>query len=391
MCSVTTKLPTHLKLKYENSKISIYDGNENIAKATDLISEGTGSRSFVYKIMCNGPNGVFSIIAKIQKSKGERLEGLVYEKMIYSLMTKIVDSGVCPFRLRCYKMFEPTNILITETFSNMIDLGQLLKTFHENANNYHADDCYNILIQILYAIEVNYRVGIRHNDLHMNNIMIHFCPFRETKKLLYLNREKDSKKTLTMENCSFIVKFFDNDRATKLKPKNMNVNNIYQKSYNPKPVLNLFPWHEPAVYTEKLDMFKIMQHIRDESLSPLLNELLKSLNVSFSKSEKKKKSMAHGRKNFMKYHLVTNKQVRKEPLAIQCSNAKTSNDACTSFGKRGHFSSTFSSTFPSWLDELNSPEEALMILATKPHRFTKTNSSVVVGDMSKLYVKRRIS
>jgi len=371
-----------LKFKYENSKISIYEGNKNIARNTDLISKGTGSKSFVYKVVCNGSNGIFHVVAKVQKDKGNRLAGLQYEKMIYSLMTKLVDSNVCPFRLRSYNMSEPSNILITETFSNMIDLGEYLDHLKQKVDSFHNLDCHNLLIQILYAIEVNYRIGVRHNDLHLHNVMIQFCS-RKTKNLIYLNRKKNTQTTLTMNNCSFMVKLFDNDRVTKLKSKNENVNNLYQSSYNPRAVLKLFPWHEPAVYTEKLDMFKIMQHIRDDSVSPYMTKLLTNLKVSFSKKMKKKKSMLHGESNFMKYHLVTDPMVRKEPLAVRCSNSTEPNDACT----MGNLMA--SPTFPKWLDELNSTEQALNILANSQPK-SKISRSSIMGDMSKLYVKRKL-
>jgi hypothetical protein len=381
MCSVTKPLPNNLKLKYEKRNIEIYEGNEDIVINTNIISKETGSRSFVYKIMCNGSKGLFPVVAKVQKSKGERLQGLRYEKLVYSLMTKLVDAGVCPFRLRSYDMFEPENILVTETFENMIDLGDFLDNFH-HFSVYHTDDCYNILIQILYAIEVNYRVGIRHNDLHVHNVMILFCPTRQTKKINYLNRDKIERKSIFMYNCSFMIKFFDNDRVTKLGAKNKNVNSVYRKDYDPKPVLNLFPWHEPAVYTEKLDLFKIMQHIRDDSKSPILNRVIESLNVSFSKSEKKKKALLHGTKNFMRYHLVTTPNIRKEPLARKCSVAKPG-DACA----MGNITSN--TKFPKWLDDFNSSEKALMILLKSQPKST-SNKPVLIGDISKLYVKMKL-
>jgi len=184
-----------------------------------------------------------------------------------------------------------------------------------------------------------------------------------------------------MNNCSFLVKLFDNDRVTKLRAKNKNISNTYQETYDSKPVLNLFPWHEPSVYTEKLDLFKVMQHIRDGSRSNYLTSLVYSLNVSLSKSEKMKKSIFHGKNNFLKYHLVTDPYVRKEPLAAQCSVAKSGN-ACTVANVQT------SMQFPSWLDDFNSSEEALMMIAqyqnkpkTKPWK---------VGDISKLYVKLKI-
>jgi len=402
MCTVSKPLPTNLKLKYENRKISIYNGNKDIVVKSKILSKGTGSRSFVYKMICKRSNGFFPVVAKIQKSKGERLAGLQYEKIIYSLMTKIVDSGVCPFRLRSYDMSEPPNVLITETFENMIDLGYFLDNFVESSSRkYHIDDCRNLLIQLLYAIEVNYRVGIRHNDLHVHNIMIQYCK-RADKKLVYLDRTKTMKRPIFMNNCSFSVKLFDNDRVTKLRAKNKNVSNTYQVTYDSKPVLNLFPWHEPSVYTEKLDLFKIMQHIRDGSRSNYLTKLVASLNVSLSKSEKKKKSTLHGQKNFLRYHLVTDPYVRKEPLAARCSVTKDGN-ACTStlsvlpepVGSWKPVSTpslvasrTASIQFPNWLENFNSSEGALMMISQSQSK-PKTKP-LIVGDISKLYVKRKI-
>lgn len=388
-CNVVKPLPTNLKVKLEGpgpekNKISIYQGNKNIVSKTDLISEQTGSRSFVYRITCKGLKGEFQLVAKVQnpKAKWERLEGLKYEKMVYSLMTKIVDSGVCPFRLRSYdKIDQPKHILITETFDNMVDLSKFLNEFKNNKD--HESDCYNLLIQILYAIEVNYRIGIRHNDLHAHNVMILFCDTGH-KKLTYLSRNKDKKTTILMHNCRFIVKFFDNDRVTKLSAKNGNINDTYHNNYDPKPVLDLFPWHQPSVYTEKLDLFKIMQHIRDDTKSIILKNLVKSLNVSLSESEKYEISKFHGQNNFLRYHLVTAKSKRQEPLAARCSRTKSS-DACTTKNIRT------SSTFPKWLDNMNSSEKALMMIANLTKRFgsrVKGKTYTEVGDISKLYVKR---
>lgn len=380
MCSVTKPLPNNLKLKYENRRISIHNGNKDIVVKSEIISKGTGSRSFVYKIVCKGSNGFFPVVAKIQKSRGERLAGLQYEKMIYSLMTKIVDSGVCPFRLRSYNMSEPSSVLVTETFDDMIDLGSFLDNFVENGSKYHIDDCRNLLIQILYAIEVNYRVGIRHNDLHVHNIMIQYCK-RADRKLVYLNRNKSKRIPIFMNNCGFLVKLFDNDRVTKLAAKNNNVNKFYQEKYDSKPVLNLFPWHEPSVYTEKFDLWKIMQHIRDDSNSDYLTELVSSLNVSLGKEEKRMKSSIHGQKNFLRYHLVTDPYVRKEPRAARCSVVKFGN-ACTTS------TNVHDSKFPNWLNDLNSSEKALMMISQYQNK-PKTKP-LVLGDISKLYVKRKI-
>ena len=379
MCSTLKPLSTNLTFKYD-SNITILEGGYNITKSSRLISKGTGSKSFVYKIQCNGSTGLFSVVVKIQNdSKKERLEGLKYEKMVYKLMTKVVDAGVCPFRLRAYQMSEPSNVLVTETYNDMIDLKEFLDTLNKRPDI--KNDCYNLLVQLLYAIEVNFRLGIRHNDLHEHNIMIKKCT-PETKTLLYLNRNKDKETLISMQNCSFLVKMFDNDRVTKLSPKNKQIKHTYHGSFDSKPVLNLFPWHEPAVYTEKFDLFKIMQHIQDDSKSSYLSGLLSSLHVSFPYHIKKRLSKEHGSTNFMRYHLVTNKtRDRKEPFAESC-NFTRKNVACTV----GPVTSIPS--FPMWLDHLNSSEAALLLLVDKKrnHRI-KDFKKTLIGNMTKMYVR----
>ena len=46
MCSVTKPLPTNLKLKYENRKISIYNGNKDIVVKSELISKEIDNKDF---------------------------------------------------------------------------------------------------------------------------------------------------------------------------------------------------------------------------------------------------------------------------------------------------------------------------------------------------------
>ena len=299
-------------------------------------------------------------------------------------MTKIVDSKVCPFRLRRYYMSEPSNVLLTESFFDIIDLAAFLKKFDGRGES-HVNDCHNLLVQILYALEVNYRLGIRHNDLHLHNVMIQFCD-NSDKVLKYLTRNKVLKKNILMKNCTFMIKLFDNDRVTKLEPKNELVDSkTFWKEIDSRPVLNLFPWHEPSVYTEKLDLFKIMQHIREDTKSHKLKKMIIDLHVSLSQSTKQKLSLMHGRNNFMNYHLVTVKNKRKEPFAVLCNDVKN-NVACTKDKSYIRVPS-----FPKWLDDFNSSEQAIMTLSAYTHVQKLKKNHIVVGDMSKLYNSERRS
>jgi hypothetical protein len=382
MCSELKPLRNDLSLSYRNKQISVFENNINIVTNTKLISSNSGSEAFVYKISCSGRNGSFSIAAKIHHFNNNKnvLEGLKYEKRMYKIMTLLVDSKVCSFRLRSYNMAEPTNILITETFENMVSLRDFLRKFYAYEDlEIHKQDCHNLLVQILYALEVNYRIGYRHNDLHTNNIMIKICP-PETKKIIYLSRQTKNKTNIFMKQCSFIVKLFDNDRATKLKPKNHLVKSSFEQRFDPKPVLNLFPWHEPLVYTEKLDLFHIMQDIRESTLSDQLYQLLSSLNISLSKIDKRRVSRSYKKSYFDNYQLVVNKHFKKEPLAIHCKNAKKNDVACI----MNHI--PFTSNFPLWLDQFDSSEQALMNLTKIFKSKVEPNKKVkIVANMSNLY------
>ena len=50
---------------------------------------------------------------------------------------------------------------------------------------------------------------------------------------------------------------------------------------------------------------------------------------------------------------------------------------------------TLNPNFPKWLDDLNSSEKALMILSESQPK-SKSNNSVLIGDISKLYVKMKL-
>lgn len=369
-------LPANLTFEYNtdipNDTPRVLSGKKNIVLGTPtLLSKDTGSKAFVYKIQCSLGKKRFFVVYKVQKIKSkEALDGLKYEKSIYKLMNELVASGVCPFRLRSYDMQEPENVLITESPVKMTELGNFLPVMMEGTNKNHIHDCNNLVTQILYALEVNYRVGIRHNDLHLHNLMVVRCG-KSDKGIVYLNRDKDKKITINLKECRFIVKIFDNDRVTKLSSVNLHIPSRLRREINPSPVLKLFPWHEPSVFTEKLDLFKIMQHLRDVSTSSLyMQTLLHVLNISLSPEKKAQISLQHGEKNFMRYHLVTEHSVRREasqlPKWLKLFN--TSNDAIL------EMSTIIKKPLGSPVKSLGSP------VKSNPIR------SVKIADLSLLYV-----
>lgn len=364
MCDNLKKLPQNLRFVVRSGQMFVFDGQDDIALHYKLISNDTGSGAFVYKIYCQGQNGLFPVVAKIQTSRDQKkLTSLQYEKKMYDVMTKLVDSRICPFRLRRYDMKEPSQVLLTETFENMVSLARfmdnhLVRTNHIN----HKYDCYNLLVQLLYAIEINFRIGLRHNDLHECNIMVQLCTPRENH-LLYLTRDKTTETLITMQRCSFLIKMFDNDRTTKLQPKNNKIVSNYQQYVNSSPVTNLWPFYEPSVYSNKFDLFNIMQYVRNNVKSRYMKSILEPLNVSLKQSELIAQATRYNNvrkgKQLLKYHLVKNERKNREPAFV-----------------------------PSWLDKMNSTEKALLQL-TKGGKSTPKTRTNLVGNMKKLYAAKK--
>jgi len=328
-----------------------------VSSALQLIAgQDTGSRSFVYKMRIK-QGATFSVVAKIQTGLSRaRRNGLRYEKQMYRLMTELVDIGVCPFRLRSYDMNEPENVLITETYDDMQELRSFLSTLTPERDRNYRMHGVMLLVQILYALEVNYRLGLRHNDLHLSNVMVKRCP-KTTIEIRYVTRNRRQKSTICMVDCPFKVLIFDNDRVTKLRAKpGVVAKNSLLSAYNPTPVLALFPWHQPSLNTEKLNMFKVMQHIRNEARTSHLRNLTTRLKIAIGTRNKENTARKHGESDFMKYHLVTiGAGQRKEP-----------------------------SQLPPWLSAFSSSEDALLNLA----RFfpsASTRKKGIVADMSRLY------
>lgn len=404
MCAPLEKLRTDLRCVYTplvseslapRRPLSIYERargargarveERDIVRKTTLITKRTGSMSFVYKVVCRPSTGApFSLFAKVQNTPGAEFRGLEHEKVVYGLMTKVVDYGICPFRLRSYEMLEAPNVLLTETFDDMVELREYVRHhLHPKDRKHHARDCRNLLIQILYAIEVNFRLGVRHNDMHLSNMMVQFCPARRTSGLYYVSRKKDWGQTILMRDCNVRLKIFDWDRGTKQVPKNAAVKGEFGRKLDPKPVSDLWPWYEPSVYTEKFDLFKTMQEISHHTPSDHMIHLLASLRVALSEAEMMRVLPMHGRRDFIEYYMITNdSHRRREPLAPQCRKGPGGNDRACTVGRP-----TRRATFPDWLQNLRSSDQALEELVADQRARPAARPGELIGDMRKLYKK----
>tara|TARA_Y100001936_G_scaffold242887_1_gene280883 strand:- start:2508 stop:3632 length:1125 start_codon:yes stop_codon:yes gene_type:complete len=365
-------LHSDLRLSLNNDKIQILHGSKNvfIPSSLTMVSAGrTSSRSDVFKAMYIRNGQKIPIVFKIQRRNDEkRKRGLAYEKLIYKLMSFIVDTGICPFRLRSYSMSEPENIIVTETFNNIQHIGDFIRTNLKMSKDIekHTNRCKNLLVQLLYAIEVNYRLGIRHNDLHLNNILVRKCKPRN-EKLVYLTRDKKSKYDLYLNDVDFHILIYDFDRVTKMSPQNKNIMSKFKAFWSSTPVTNLFPWQEPFLYTEKLDLFKIMQLLRESTESTYMQRLLSYLNISMSPQEQNRVARIHSRgiplvkSNLLSYKLVTN------------SSRQIAS---------GHYREPLN--LPQWLKSFSNSEEAILKLIALQNQKTKQKIPII-GDMRKIY------
>lgn len=270
------QLPRDLRFVYsKDAKLgfSLVNKSGPVKLKVRSIPVNTGSGANVHKLEIVTRNKkTYHAVSKIHFSSNERkLRGLQHEREVYEFLNHLVDEKICPFFLRSYvvKPNSPDNvrymdnILLTESFPSgrYTTMNRFLKSRPSKLKT--PTDAINFLLMLLYTIEIMYRVGLRHNDMHLNNIFIIQCP-KTTFEIKYVRRDND-KFNFFLHNVKYIPLFFDNDRATKLSPL-PGVRFRHAHHFTPKShtaVTARFHWHNPQHRTEKLDMYKLMQHIRN--------------------------------------------------------------------------------------------------------------------------------
>lgn len=88
----------------------------------------------------------------------------------------------------------------------------------------------SVLFQIIYTAECLYRIGIRHNDLHVGNILI------SSSKQKEINYRINVSQIITVPTTNTLVKIYDFDNACGIRSKNEYLSNKIVKSvyYNYK-------------------------------------------------------------------------------------------------------------------------------------------------------------
>ena len=285
----------------------------------------SGSGARIVKITLTDADTTHLLVAKIQDTEDKRkVRGLRHEHSVYKFLNRLVDDKICPFFLRCYevKVMSPSNyntilenIVLTESFP---DTGfTTMNLFMKNVTRSlpTRQSAVNFMFMLLYTIEVMYRVGLRHNDMHLNNIFVLSCASPITYSISYVGRD-GRRATYYLRDVTHIPLIFDNDRATKLSPlHNVTFHPAHEfATMNHTPVTNLFYWHNPLHRTEKLDIYKLMHHLRDATAgrSSAMHDLVRDLcylesgkRVCLTQDSKTRSELRKGLKSnaFNDYHI----------------------------------------------------------------------------------------
>jgi hypothetical protein len=123
----------------------------------------------------------------------------------------------------------------------------------------------NILFQILYTLEVFNRIGVKHNDLHTDNIFVLFRKrnaIKKNEKQFYrkyiFRTEKGELKEVKVANIGIDVRIYDFDRSSKV------ANNFI---YYPKEICSIKmsefkEFNQTCIPNPKFDTYTILGNIR---------------------------------------------------------------------------------------------------------------------------------
>ena len=141
----------------------------------------------------------------------------------------------------------------------------------------------SVLFQIIYTAECLYRIGIRHNDLHVGNILI--SSSKQQKEIRY---RINTNQIITVPTANTLVKIYDFDNACGMRYKNKANKTVKSVYYNYK--LKYYKYWEQYGMSDsdnsKYDTFTILS-----SITEILNKyktnlrLLKLIKEGYLKSQ----------------------------------------------------------------------------------------------------------
>jgi hypothetical protein len=161
------------------------------------------------------------------------------EDKIYKLMNELVKKRITPhvitrmdsLRIKTNDLDDKTIIppmknsvygiyaMLNETSSHNVKLTTLydffkkLQNIGSLTNEVKYEIILNILFQILYTLEAFNKIGLKHNDLHMGNILV----FEEPRSNKYIQYILSNGRKVNLEHIGFTTRIFDFDRSCKKK------------------------------------------------------------------------------------------------------------------------------------------------------------------------------
>lgn len=208
------------------------------------------------------------------KRKRQILEGLKHEREVYKLFTVLVKKQITPFVLMYVDISAPKNVIATESDAkgNIVSLSQYLRTHFLSYRQART-----LIFQLVYTIEVFYRIGARHNDIHLGNVMMVKQPggSRKSMRIVYMTR-RFQERLYDLPMFEWQPRIYDFDRCFKKDWPRLVTQQLANKGHmlpavinnfagrlSPHPVTNRFPWHDPTIDTSDFNVMKVLQHIRN--------------------------------------------------------------------------------------------------------------------------------
>ena len=276
------------------------NNNKKTKKISNLKDTSSGSEVFIVK----GKTGQFQnknfIIKKTFIYNDDRAKNKSKnECIIYKYIRNLVKYNICPFiyyGFQC-KTKQINNIQTVQfLILNTNQKNTTLKTLHDMIDKENLLDklqeFYIILFQIMYTLKCFDLIGIKHNDLHFNNIFLEL-KLNEKNSICQLLKEYKKKKTFTkyiindktyeIPNIDYTVKIYDFDLASKNNRDDNNTTNgkKFKESFKDNNVSEFTPINFEVEYSTtflnnedsvNFDVLKVLFEIhRRESESIIKN------------------------------------------------------------------------------------------------------------------------
>lgn len=206
--------------------------------------------------------------------------GLQHERRVYELARRLVDAKITPFLITGVRMAEtPLSSLVTtsDSPSNLMSMSKYIKT-HRMSPKVAA----STVAFLMYTIEVFERIGVRHNDLHLGNILMHRHRLGPgVCEIHYVPQSNlNSSKTYRLPHPAWTPKIFDFDRVFKRSVKEVRAN--LRDAMPTAPVMDRFGWHTPEIHKSDLNVTKVIQHLYDYARRYKQQKALKATTAPFA-------------------------------------------------------------------------------------------------------------